>query len=97
LDKPGVREKRRFDTLKRKYGITKERFDRLFKLQEGVCAICGGVNIPGLKHGVLAVDHDHKIGNVRGLLCDRCNRVLGFTQDSKGLLAKMIGYLDRHE
>lgn len=55
-----------------RYGITSEEYDHMLDMQDGRCAICR--RSPRSKH--LAVDHDHTTGHVRGLLCDRCNRIL---------------------
>lgn len=62
----------------RKYGITRDEYDRLLVAQNGRCLIC---NRPGdeLKKG-LAVDHDHETGAVRGLLCVGCNTKLGWLE-----------------
>lgn len=68
-------EKRRIRDLKKRYGITVEQYDLLLKSQKGVCAICGGNNLDEKR---LSVDHDHNTGEVRGLLCNTCNRKLGW-------------------
>lgn len=59
----------------RVYGITCEDYDRMFKEQNGVCAICQCKRIKGCstRNGYLFVDHDHVTGKVRGLLCNACN------------------------
>jgi len=57
--------------------------------QNGVCWICGGKS--GKKR--LAVDHDHKTGEVRGLLCKRCNRMLGYYRDNAESFARAAAYL----
>lgn len=67
------REKMRNLTLVRRFGITLAEYDQRFNEQGGVCKICGGTN--GTIR--LAVDHCHNTGKVRGLLCTRCNLVLG--------------------
>lgn len=73
-----------------KYGITEERYAELFKQQKGRCAICR--NKPRTQR--LAVDHDHKSGEVRGLLCKRCNHdLLGGGHDDFELLWRAISYL----
>jgi hypothetical protein len=64
--------------LLRKYGITREEFNKLLIDQWGLCAICGkGENMVGGRYGttpvVLAVDHDRQTGKIRGLLCHSCN------------------------
>jgi hypothetical protein len=61
--------------------------------QGHVCAICGTKD-PGYK-GRFVVDHDHDTGNVRGLLCDRCNTGIGFLQDNIAVLRSAINYLER--
>lgn len=59
--------------LKRLYSLTKQGYFDLLKNQQGVCAICHRENISGYR---LAVDHDHKTGKVRGLLCNLCNKAI---------------------
>ena len=61
--------------LKYKFGIAPEQYDKLFKRQNGCCAICK-VSQSNLKRR-LDIDHDHKTGKVRGLLCISCTRRLG--------------------
>ena len=71
-------------------GMTTEQYDMLLKRQQGCCAICG--TAPRTRR--LAVDHDHKTGKVRGLLCKRCNHnLLGAAHDQIPLLRKAIAYL----
>lgn len=75
--------------LKEAYGITLEDYDRMLKDQSGVCKICA--KTPGKR--ALCVDHDHKTGAVRGLLCDQCNFALGHFNDNPVLLKNAIKYL----
>lgn len=75
--------------LKQKFGLTLDKFQKMFLNQRGHCKICG--NLPD-KRG-LSVDHDHRTGQVRGLLCFRCNAALGGFSDSVRLLKKAIQYL----
>ncbi len=75
--------------LKRNYGITIEDYDRMFAAQGGVCKICGNHQ----RYQKLAVDHDHKTGKVRGLLCVHCNRALGHMFDSPLRLIRAAEYL----
>lgn len=65
--------------------------DALLIKQNGRCALCGG---PPTKNGKLDIDHDHKAGKVRGLLCHKCNYALGLLQDDSGLLLKASNYLE---
>lgn len=75
--------------LKRKYGITLDEYNDMLEKQNGVCAICGQA-----KNETLAVDHDHKTGKIRGLLCGHCNHVVGFAKDNIDILDKTILYLN---
>ena len=81
--------------LKRQYGITPEEYDEMLKRQEGMCAICF-TSKPTGKWEVFAVDHCHVTGDVRGLLCNECNRGLGLLRDSKDILRSALDYLDGH-
>ena len=53
-----------------KYGITEDEYTAMLEAQEGRCAICN-------LERKLVIDHDHKTGKVRGLLCKPCNAMLG--------------------
>ena len=75
--------------LKRKYGLTIDEYNAMLEKQEKSCAICGGVD-PKKR---LAVDHNHKTNEIRGLLCSHCNMGLGHFKDDLTLLAKAIQYL----
>jgi len=81
-------------------GLTGSGYERLLKEQNGRCAICGrpdGHRSCKGKQCKLAVDHDHKAGTVRGLLCNNCNRGLGRFKDSVKLLEAAICYLQREQ
>lgn len=74
---PSIKRKRKHDYLKWRYNITIEQWDRMFALQGGKCALCPkklyswgeAPSITEMTH----IDHDHKTGRVRGLLCSSCN------------------------
>lgn len=78
--------------LKRKYGISNLAYLKLLNEQNCQCAICGIPQIE-LKES-LHVDHDHDTGIVRGLLCRRCNAMLGMADDSIERFQKAIEYLE---
>lgn len=85
--------------LKRKYGITLEWYrNQLFK-QNNVCAICKQPEKAVIRGKVIAmpVDHCHKTGKARGLLCTKCNRGLGLFEDNVDFLNNAIEYLKLHE
>lgn len=82
--------------LKSKFGINKEQYREILVRQRNKCAICGKVNQENSIDGKsFAVDHDHKTGKIRGLLCTRCNPGLGFFNDDTKLLRKAINYLKK--
>jgi hypothetical protein len=71
------------------YGLTKEGYDRMLAQQHGACAIC-----KRQPQETLCIDHDHDTGQVRGLLCRKCNLGLGFFDDSPSLLRSAAAYLE---
>jgi hypothetical protein len=85
------KDKVRSQDLKSKYGITLDQYKILFVQQNGSCKICAA--LPKIK--ALAVDHCHKTGKVRGLLCGLCNRGLGMFKDNTILLYKAADYLEQ--
>lgn len=86
--------------LKRLYGITLEQYNEMLKNQNNVCAICGekekSVDSRTMKLFSLAVDHDHKTGKVRKLLCSVCNKILGLANDNTSLIEKIKQYIINH-
>jgi len=87
---------KRKSMLKRKYGITPEDFDAMLAAQGGVCAVCGtsGIDSRGFRPHI---DHCHRSGRVRGILCGPCNRGLGSFRDSPEVLRGALAYLLSHE
>lgn len=82
----------------RKYGITSAQFKRMIKNQSNKCAICKSTETTNIKGTIkrLAVDHCHKTGKVRELLCDKCNRGIGYLKDNIKFLKSAIKYLEKH-
>jgi hypothetical protein len=74
-----------------------EQYEELLRQQNGVCAICGRPEIRTYNGKVknLSVDHDHETGEVRGLLCYKCNLGIGQFEDSIELLDKAKKYLTK--
>lgn len=79
-----------------RYGLTLEEIDAMIARQNGFCAICGEVPRADAKGRVFRVDHDHGTGSVRDLLCNGCNRGLGFFSDCAARLRKAAEYLETH-
>lgn len=71
----------------KRYNLTREGFDDLHQRANGACQICG------TETARLAIDHDHRTGEVRGLLCTSCNTGIGLLGDDVGRLHKAIEYL----
>ncbi len=76
------------------YGISLEDYENLLFKQNGKCDICLGINNNG-RH--LDVDHCHKSGKIRGLLCNACNRLLSNSKDDTDILKKAIDYLRKNK
>ena len=79
--------------LKHTYGLTLSEYDIMLKYQNNVCAICGGVDKSGRR---LSIDHDHKTGQLRGLLCTACNTRLSVLEN-RPFKRKAIKYLKLYE
>lgn len=74
------------------YGLTIADYERMYLDQTGRCYLCGSEDWT-MPRGCLHVDHDHKTGKVRGLLCENCNRGLGMFKDDLLLLRKAAAYV----
>ena len=88
--------------LKRLYGITPDDYQRMLADQGGGCALCGTTDPnAGNRHykrtvrDVFDVDHCHATGRVRGLLCTRCNRLVGLAKDSLETATRLVTYLQK--
>lgn len=76
------------------YSITADEFDTLLAKQGGRCAICRTHPRQDSRIKRLALDHDHETGQVRGLLCNRCNRGIGLLGDTAASIDVAIAYLE---
>lgn len=79
--------------LRREYGITVEEKEKMLSAQQGKCAICSTAE-PGGRGWV--VDHCHTLLKVRGVLCEACNKMLGFAKDHPSTMLSAFRYLVRH-
>ena len=86
--------------LRRHFGMTSEDYEAMSALQNHCCANCGmsetAINSKAKRAQRLSIDHDHATGRVRGLLCIRCNRLLGYARDDIDILRRAIAYLEFH-
>lgn len=80
-------------------GINSIQFEEMSKAQNGVCAICqkeeSDLRADGSER-YLSVDHDHKTGKTRQLLCRKCNLIIGLAKDDCTVLKSAIEYLEKH-
>lgn len=90
------RDYRAGEHLFRTYGLTKSEYTNLLTKQQGLCAICkreeSGV-LRGSKRR-MGVDHNHKTGRIRGLLCDDCNTGIARLQESPEILRIAARYVE---
>ncbi|WP_373559632.1 endonuclease VII domain-containing protein [Streptomyces sp. TLI_55] len=77
----------RQDHLKRQYGMTEAERDEMVASQMGLCVIC-------LKAPAVHVDHCHKTGRVRGVLCFNCNSAIGKLGDDPDAVRRAAAYLE---
>lgn len=83
---------------KRLYGLEEGEFEKMWTVQSGLCKLCSiEMKRPTAGKGqaldVVAIDHCHSTGAVRGLLCNSCNKGLGFLNDDIEMLKRAIIYL----
>lgn len=85
--------------LMRDFGISMERYEAMLDAQNKLCAICEQPET-AVRQGktlTLAVDHCHKTGQIRDLLCGACNKGIGYFKDDPAIMEKAIAYLHRHQ
>lgn len=82
-------ERRKYNKIKNRYGLSREDYEDLLRKQEHRCATCRKEFNIVSPH----VDHCHETGKVRGLLCRACNSALGFALDDPKILQALIDYL----
>jgi hypothetical protein len=82
--------------LRKNYKMTLEEYQKIFKDQNGKCAICQeiGFAMRENQRQLVVIDHCHSSGKVRGLLCHNCNRALGLFKDKINNLENAIRYLE---
>jgi hypothetical protein len=87
-------EAKRHTAWLKRYGLSKEEYEIMFKKQNGLCLICKKQCSSGQN---LSVDHCHRTGKVRGLLCKKCNTALGMLEDNIQYFETAILYLKNYE
>ena len=89
-----IRQWHRENHLTRKYGISFPEYESMLRLQDYRCAICGR---KFTKDNVACVDHDHKTGQVRALLCKQCNTGIGMLQDNPSIIHEAEMYIRKYK
>lgn len=77
-----------------RYGLSPEQYLDKYIGQNGKCKICGREPAEG---EYLQVDHDHETREVRGLLCSRCNKAIGFFEEDLDIITQALKYLEEKE
>ena len=99
-DPIAIRASRRNSLLKCEYNLTPEQYDRMVEEQHGLCAVCKRPETRiDRRTGIircLSIDHDHKTGKVRRLLCATCNSALGLLGDDPVRIAALLKYIQQH-
>lgn len=85
--------------LKKNFGINLDDYNKMHEVQGGVCAICGQpeTQMRGGKVKWLAVDHNHKTGSIRELLCHDCNTGMGKLKEDPVIINSVLRYLEKHK
>lgn len=93
--------KKRDERLKRDFGITFDQYEKMRIGQDNKCAICKNPETRSVsksgKINDLAVDHCHKTGKIRGLLCGKCNTALGLLNEDINIINNCVDYLKKEE
>ena len=77
--------------LKKNYNLSLEQYQEMFDRQNGCCAGC---RLPPIEGKLLAVDHCHRTGKVRGLLHNNCNIIIGMAKESSSILMEITKYME---
>lgn len=89
------KRRRKHNTLMASHGISIEVYEEMLHNQDNKCFCCG-ISHLDIPNG-LYVDHCHKTGKVRGLLCSTCNLGIGYAKDNVEILKNMIKYLEKEK
>lgn len=85
--------KKHLNEIKSLYGISQIEYEKMLKDQNGKCKICHSDSTNHKKQKRFNIDHDHKTGKIRGLLCQKCNIGVGAFKDSCEILGNALKYL----
>lgn len=95
-NRPEIKRKIADQFLRKSFNLSIDDYEKMLTLQNGVCYICKGEET-SVRNSRLAVDHNHKTGKIRGLLCSNCNRALGLFKDDKKIILAAANYLEEKD
>jgi len=90
------KQKKHVNRIKREFKITEDYYNNLFITQNNICAICLNPETSKKKKR-LCLDHCHRTGKIRELLCNKCNLLLANVNDSIEILISAVNYLKKHK
>src|SRR6266850_1020463 len=92
------RKKLPYPYRRAKFGVSHSLYNLILLSQRGRCAICGGLEKRKIRGKIVAlsIDHNHATNEVRALLCNNCNALLGLSGEKSWLLRKAANYLDEY-
>jgi hypothetical protein len=82
--------------LRKMFGLSLSKFEAMVNKQNGVCSICGQPPKKKRNSHTLCVDHDHETGEVRGIVCDPCNRGLACFRDDPRIMRSAARYMEEY-
>jgi hypothetical protein len=86
----------------KEYGLSWEEYERMRFEQDDRCAICGNKETSLSRRSTgeirpLSIDHNHRTGRIRGLLCRACNHLIGNADEDQEILLRAINYLNKYK
>lgn len=92
VSKSKIKHLMRWRRVQKEYGISEAEFGSMYHNQQGKCAICQH-DVDDVK---MHIDHCHRTGMVRGLLCQRCNQAIGLMRENEETLKAACEYIRKH-
>ena len=78
------------------YGLTPEQYKMILKRQKNKCTVCP-TKLSKLSSKEIHIDHNHKTGKVRGILCQKCNLALGLLLESVNIIKSLLNYIGQFD
>ena len=91
-----VRERQRRNRIEKTFNISYNDYEKMVIFQDNKCEICGNPETDS-RHKFLSIDHNHRTKEVRGLLCNLCNKALGLFKDNLTVLKSAVKYIRKYD